>query len=159
MDRPAFFTKVNNMATKPSLNWIRGTRAARAAAVIFMLSCGVMAAQDNSDKDAQNAANDTVYEIGNGVTPPKAVSMPTPEYSEKGRKKKISGTVVVAMVVMPDGTVRDVAVVKSLERSLDQQAVAAVKTWTFSAATFQGTPISSHMVMAFVFPSPGTGSF
>ena len=145
MDRPAFFTKVNHMATKPSLNWIRGTRAARVAAVIFMLSCGVMAAQDNSAKDAQNTANDTVYEIGNGVTPPKGVSMPNPEYSEKARKKKISGTVLVAMVVMPDGKVRDVTVTKSLEPSLDQQAIAVVKTWTFEPATKDGKQVAVHL--------------
>jgi len=145
MDRPAFFTKVNNMATKPSLNWNRGTRAARVAAVIFMLSCGVMAAQDNSDQNSQSAEHVTVYEIGNGVTPPKGVSMPNPEYSEKGRKKKISGTVVVAIVVTPDGTVRDVAVVKSLERSLDQQAIAAVKTWRFEPATKDGKPVAVHL--------------
>lgn len=133
------------MATKPSLNWIRGNRATRAAGVIFMLSCGVMAAQDNSDKDAQNTGNNTVYEIGNGVTPPKGVSMPNPEYSDKARKKKISGTVVVAMVVTPDGTVRDVTVIKSLERSLDQQAIAAVKTWTFEPATKDGKPVAVHL--------------
>jgi len=140
-----FFTEMGIMTKKPSLNWIHGSRAARAAAVIFMLSCGVMAAQDNSDNDAQNTGNNPVYEIGNGVTPPKGVSMPNPEYSDKARKKKISGTVLVAMVVTPDGTVRDVTVIKSLERSLDQQAIAAVMTWTFEPATKDGKPVAVHL--------------
>lgn len=144
-DRPAFFTEVDIMTTKPSLNRIRGKRAACAAAVILMLSCPVTAAQETPDANAQTTENDSVYEIGNGVTPPKATYMPNPEYSEKARKKKISGTVLVAMVVMPDGKVRDVTVIKSLERSLDQQAIAAVRTWTFEPATKDGNRVAVHV--------------
>jgi len=144
-DRLAFFTEVDIMATKPSLNRIRGKRAACATAVILMLSCPVTAAQETPDAKAQTTENDSVYEIGNGVTPPKGTYMPDPEYSEKARKKKISGTVVVAMVVMPDGKVRDVTLIKSLERSLDQQAIAAVRTWTFEPATKDGNLVAVHV--------------
>lgn len=139
------FIKVGDiMTTKPSLG-IHSKRAACAAAIILMLSCGVIAAQQSSDKNAQGTENDTVYEIGNGVTSPKGVYMPNPEYSDKARKKKISGTVLVAMVVMPDGKVRDVTVTKSLEKSLDEQAIAAVKTWTFEPATKDGKPVAVHV--------------
>ena len=69
-----------------------------------------------------------------------------------------SGAVVLDILVGSSGKVGKVHVVRGVQ-SLTQQATTAVKTWTFSAATFQGTPISSHMVIAFVFPSPGTGSF
>jgi TonB family protein len=133
------------MTTKLSLNRIRGKCAACAAAVILMLSCRVTAAQESSDKNARSTDNDTVYEIGNGVTPPKGTYMPNPEYSEKARKKKISGTVLVAMVVMPDGKVRDVTVIKSLEKSLDEQAIGAVKNWTFEPATKDGKPVAVHV--------------
>jgi TonB family protein len=133
------------MTTKPSPNWIRGQRAACAAAVIIVLSCSVIAAQESSDKNAQSAENDTVYEPGNGLTPPKGVYLPNPEYSEKARKKKISGTVLVEMVVTTDGKVRDVKVTKSLEPSLDQQAIAAVQTWKFEPATKDGKPVAVHI--------------
>jgi periplasmic protein TonB len=112
--------------------------------VLFMLSCSLFSAQESSDK-AQSAENDTVYEPGNGLTPPKGVYMPNPEYSEKGRKKKISGTVLVEMVVRADGKVRDVKVTKSLEPSLDQQAIAAVQTWKFEPATKDGKPVAVHI--------------
>jgi TonB family protein len=49
------------------------------------------------------------------------------------------------MVVMPDGKVRDVTVIKSLERSLDQQAIAAVRTWTFEPATKDGNRVAVHV--------------
>ena len=137
--------EVNIVTTRPSLNWIRCKRAASAAAVILMLSCSTLAAQESADQNSQSIENDTVYEIGKGVTPPKGVYTPNPEYSEKARKKKISGTVLVAMVVMADGKVQDVTVTKSLEPSLDEQAIAAVKRWTFEPATKDGKPVAVHL--------------
>ena len=136
---------MDTMRTKPSLSWVRGAPGGYAAAVILLLSCTMMAAQETPDANAQTTENETVYEIGNGVTPPRGTYMPNPEYSEKARKKKISGTVLVAMVVMPDGKVRDVTVIKSLEKSLDEQAIGAVKTWTFEPATKDGKPVAVHV--------------
>ena len=139
------------MTRKLFFNWIHGNRSTCAVAVILVLSCSVIAAQESPGKSAERTENNTVYEVGDGVTPPKGVYMPDPQYSEKGRKKKISGTVVVAMVVMADGKVRDVTVTKSLEQSLDQQAIAAVKTWTFEPATKDGEPVAVrvHAEVAF----------
>jgi Gram-negative bacterial TonB protein C-terminal len=69
-----------------------------------------------------------------------------------------AGAVVLDVVVGRSGKIAKVHVVRGVQ-SLTPQATKAVKTWAFIAATFQGAPISSHMVIAFVFPSPGTGSF
>jgi hypothetical protein len=69
-----------------------------------------------------------------------------------------AGAVVLDVMVGSSGKVAKVHVVRGVQ-SLTPQATKAVKTWAFRAATFHGTPISSHMVIAFVFPSPGTGSF
>jgi len=105
---------------------------------VLVLSCGATIAQESSDKTP-----DSVYVVGqNGVTAPKAIYTPTPEYSEKARRKKIQGVVVVNMLVAPDGTVRDVKIVKSLEESLDKQAIAAVSTWKFNPATKDGAPVA-----------------
>lgn len=113
--------------------------------VLLVLCCTLLAAQESSNKNSSSAENDTVYELGNGVTPPKGVYMPNPEYSEKGRRKKISGTVVVELVVTADGKARDVKVTKSLEQSLDQQAIAAVQTWKFEPATKDGKQVAVHI--------------
>ena len=76
-----------------------------------------------------------VYHVGNGVTLPKPTFMPQPEYTESARKKKINGTVVVTMIVTPEGKVRAVKVTKSLDKDLDKQAIATVGTWKFEPAT------------------------
>jgi TonB family protein len=86
-----------------------------------------------------------VYEVGNGVMAPKPVSMPGPDYSEKARKKKLNGAVVVAMIVTPEGDVRDLKVIKSLDKDLDKAALAAVSTWKFEPATKDGKPVAVHL--------------
>jgi protein TonB len=86
-----------------------------------------------------------VYHVGNGVTLPKPVSMPNPEYTEKARKKKLNGVVVIAMIVTPEGDVRDLKVIKSLDKDLDKQALAAVSTWNFEPATKDGKPVAVHL--------------
>ena len=86
-----------------------------------------------------------VYEVGNGVLAPKALSMPNPEYTDKARKRKLNGTVVVAMIVTPESTVRDPKVIKSLDKDLDKQALAAVRRWIFEPATKDGIPVAVHL--------------
>jgi TonB family protein len=110
-------------------------------------ACVITPAQSSpADRNDPNVRqDDMVYELGNGVTPPKGTYIPDPEYSEKGRKKKISGDVALAMIVTAEGTVRDVKVIKTLEPSLDQQAVAAVKTWRFEPGTKDGKPVAVHL--------------
>ena len=93
----------------------------------------------------QQPDSDGVYEVGNGVMAPKSVSAPNPEYTEKARKKKLNGSVTVAMIVTPEGNVRDVKVIKSLEKDLDKQALAAVSTWKFEPATKDGKPVPVHL--------------
>src|SRR5580700_5877134 len=43
------------------------------------------------------------YRVGGGVSAPKVVYDPDPEYSEEARKAKYQGTVVLWLVVAPDG--------------------------------------------------------
>jgi hypothetical protein len=69
-----------------------------------------------------------------------------------------SGAVVLDVVIGSSGKAAKVHVVRGVQ-SLTPQATKAIKSWTFSPATYQGTPTDAHMVIAFVFPSPGTGSY
>lgn len=98
-------------------------------------------AQDSSAKN-----DETVYELHNarenGIHAPKGIYMPDAEYSDYARRKKISGVVMLSFVVAKDGTVRDPAVTKSLEQSLDRQALDTVKKWKFEPATKDGQPVA-----------------
>jgi len=80
-----------------------------------------------------------------GVTAPRALNTPDPTYSKRARKRKIQGTVTLSVIIGTDGRTRDVKVVKSLEPSLDANAIEAVKTWKFAPATKDGRPVAVQM--------------
>jgi TonB family protein len=118
-------------------------------AVFFflVLGCGATLAQDAPDK-ASGSSEEMIYRPGQGgVTIPKAIYQPAPEYSDKARRKKIQGVVMVEVVVKADGTVRDVSVVKGLEPSLDKQAIAGVSKWKFQPATKDGNPVAVRLAV------------
>jgi TonB family protein len=90
-----------------------------------------------------SAAGIVVFQIAGtaGVTPPKTISAPDPEYSEQARQKRYEGTVRLWCIVDVDGLLKDIRVQRSLGEGLDQKAIEAVKKWKFRPATFEGDPV------------------
>jgi periplasmic protein TonB len=82
------------------------------------------------------------FRVGGGVSAPKAIYAPDPEYSEEARKVKHMGTVVLWLVVGPDGRPRDIKVLRTLGLGLDEKAIEAVKNWRFEPAYKDGKPVS-----------------
>ncbi len=83
-----------------------------------------------------------VFRVGGGVSAPRALDTPDPEYSEEARKAKYQGTCVLWLIVGPDGKPRDVKVARALGMGLDQKAIEAVKTWKFQPAMKDGKPVA-----------------
>lgn len=83
-----------------------------------------------------------VFRVGGGVSAPKALYAPDPEYSEEARKAKWQGTVVLWVIVSPDGRTRDIKVQRSLGLGLDEKAVEAVRSWKFDPAKKDGQPVA-----------------
>ncbi len=83
-----------------------------------------------------------VFRVGGGVSAPKVLYQPDPEYSEEARKAKWQGTVVLWVIVGPDGRTRDIKVQRSLGLGLDEKAIEAVKTWKFEPAKKDGQPVA-----------------
>ncbi len=81
------------------------------------------------------------YRVGGGVSAPRAIYAPDPQYSEEARKAKYQGTVVLWTVIGPDGRAHDTKVARSLGMGLDQQAIDAVRNWRFEPAMFDGRPV------------------
>jgi len=91
------------------------------------------------------------FHIGGGVTAPKVIFDPEPEYSEEARKAKYQGTVVLSLVVGPDGVPRDISVSRSLGLGLDEKAVETVKTWRFEPGKKDGKPVAVYASVEVVF--------
>ncbi len=83
-----------------------------------------------------------VFHVGGGVSAPKKIYDPDPEYSEEARKAKYQGTCVLYVVIGPDGKPRDIRVSRTLGLGLDEKAIEAVKTWRFEPATKDGKPVA-----------------
>ncbi len=83
-----------------------------------------------------------VFHVGGGVSAPKAVYAPDPEYSEEARKAKYQGTCELWLIVGPDGKPRDIRVSHTLGLGLDQKAIEAVKQWKFEPAMKDGKPVA-----------------
>jgi protein TonB len=83
-----------------------------------------------------------VFRVGGGVSAPKAVYAPDPEYSEEARKAKYQGTCVLWLIVGPDGRPRDIKIARTLGLGLDEKAIEAVKTWRFDPAMKDGKPVA-----------------
>ena len=91
------------------------------------------------------------FKVGGGVSAPKAVFAPDPEYSEEARKAKYSGTCVLWLVVGPDGRARDIRVARTLGLGLDEKAIEAVKTWKFEPAMKDGRPVAVQINVEVTF--------
>ena len=82
-----------------------------------------------------------VFRIGGGVSAPKAIYAPDPEYSEEARKAKFQGTVVLFVVVDEKGNPKDLRVIRPLGLGLDQKAIEAVEKWRFNPGKKDGKPV------------------
>jgi periplasmic protein TonB len=85
------------------------------------------------------------YTVGNGVSMPRAIYAPEPEFSEEARIKKFQGEVTLLVTIGIDGRARNLTVVRSLGMGLDQKAMDAVRTWRFDPARKDGRPVAVQM--------------
>ncbi len=79
-----------------------------------------------------------VFRPGGGIGYPTCVYCPEPQYSEEARKAKWQGTVVLQVVITPDGRAANITVVKGPGMGLEEKAVEAVRTWRFKPALGPG---------------------
>jgi periplasmic protein TonB len=83
-----------------------------------------------------------VFHVGGGVSAPRPIYEPDPDYSEEARKAHWQGTVVLTVVVGPDGKVHDARVSRTLGLGLDEKAIEAVKSWRFDPARKNGQAVA-----------------
>lgn len=73
-----------------------------------------------------------------------------PEYPESARLAGKMSTVVLKVVILADGSVRDVEVMKG-EEPFVASALKAVKTWKFSPAKVQGKAVTVYQIIQIPF--------
>lgn len=84
------------------------------------------------------------YRPGNGVDIPRLIRDVKPQYTADAMRAKIQGVVLLECIVLPDGSVGDVKVKRSLDPTfgLDQEAVKAARQWRFIPGMRLGEPVA-----------------
>jgi TonB family protein len=85
-----------------------------------------------------------IYEGGSeGVTPPRVLREGPPQYTPDATRAGIEGTVLVEGLVLPNGSMTAIHVIRQLDPKLglDDAAIRAVYQWQFAPGTRLGEPV------------------
>ena len=127
--------------------------------VTYDLGRGASVPEDESSAVPREPQEDVIreleqgqlFQLRDGLTFPKDLGMPSPEYSEAAQKAKLQGDVLLGVVVDTDGKARSVWVVQALGEGLDENSVEAVRRWIFTPATKNGKPVPVLVNLAVPF--------
>lgn len=73
-------------------------------------------------------------------------------YPRKAYKLGIEGRVLCAFIVMPNGTISNVEVLRGVEESIDREAVRIIKNMpSWKAGRISGTPVPVYCIMPIPF--------
>jgi TonB family protein len=86
-----------------------------------------------------------------GVIAPRVESELAAVYSTQALQAGVEGEVWLECVVLADGTVGSVAVVRSLHPDLDLNAIAAAQRWRFKPGTKKGVPVPVLVTISMSF--------
>jgi TonB family protein len=93
------------------------------------------------------------YRPGSGITLPSVLREVKPAYTADAMRAKVQGSVWLECIVMPDGSVGEVKVTRSLDPifGLDQEAIKAAKMWRFKPGMRQGEPVPVIITIELTF--------
>lgn len=80
----------------------------------------------------------------NNCSQPKVIYQVDPVYTEEARRAKISGTVLLQLVVDIDGLAKNLKVMHGIGFGLDQKAIECLQKWKFAPATKDGRPVPRY---------------
>jgi TonB family protein len=94
-----------------------------------------------------------VYREGNGVSSPIPIKEVKPTYTGDAMRARIQGLVTMEAVVMPDGSVGDVHIIRSLDSKfgLDQEAIKTLRQWRFRPGLRLGQPVPVLIIVEMSF--------
>ncbi len=131
--------------------------ALRDRTVIFPLTEELRTALYHPGRNRARSADKIPEEPGvftgsiNGVTQPKCIYCPNPDYSDAARAVKFQGTVVLSVVVTTEGQVTGIYVLKGAPFGLTAVAIKATRNWRMEPAQKDGKPVSARSNVEIVF--------
>lgn len=101
---------------------------------------------------AQTNDDETVYDLGPGVVPPRVIKQVNPHYPTDHGVRAV-GSVIIALIVSSRGFPKDPHIAKGLDKELDESAVIAVKEWRFAPAEKDGKAVAVRVSVQIEFHS------
>ena len=139
----------------PSESSDRVNRTLVLPVVLSIAGCGGCSSSPTTPNALESATTTmTVYEAGSGgVSLPTVVKDVRPAYTSEAIRNRIQGTVLLAAVVLSDGTVGKVGVLRSLDTTfgLDAQAVLATRQWVFNPSMKDGVAVAVRVTVEMTF--------
>jgi TonB family protein len=97
----------------------------------------------------------SVFRVGNDISPPRATFTPEPQFSGLARETGLRGVVTLGVIVDDQGIPRNVHILSPLGAGLDEEAVAAIRTWKFKPAEQKGHgPVAVEIAVQVDFHTP-----
>lgn len=131
--------------TQVSLTFVlrRGERNCQEGSKMIPISDAEDAAKSPSgSRDGGAGVPQGVHRVGDDVKPPRLTSSRDPDYTERARRAKEQGTVVLWAIITSEGKVGTLRVARSIGLGLDEKAMEAVCQWKFQPATKDGKPVA-----------------
>jgi TonB family protein len=104
---------------------------------------------------AASAGGQAPVRVGGDIAEPRKIMDAKPVYPQAALENKVSGIVIVEVVIDGAGGVRDAKVLRS-QPMLDQAALDAVRKWRFTPTLLNGAPVEVIMTVTVNFSVSGS---
>lgn len=91
------------------------------------------------------------FRLSELMTKAQVIRKPEPEYTERARRGRVSGTVRLRALLGADGTVKGVTIIKGLGGGLSEKAAEAARRIRFTPATVDGRPVAQFVTLEYHF--------
>ncbi|GMR21759.1 MAG: hypothetical protein BMS9Abin37_0074 [Acidobacteriota bacterium] len=81
------------------------------------------------------------YRMGSGIEPPSLLKQVRPNYTDEALAKKVVGEVVLEVIILAEGKIGPVRVLRGLSAGLNEKAIECVRQWVFVPGKFKGQPV------------------
>ena len=139
---------------------IQSTRKWLIGSLLVAMAFAIVEAQDKSTKQFEKLVAGTypIFVGGERIYRPNEVSAaavvtlkPEPSFTDKARRKKTHGTVLIRAVFKSTGEVQVLNVIKRLPNGLTEQALDGASRIQFKPALIDGNPVSQIILLQYNF--------
>jgi TonB family protein len=99
----------------------------------------------------RDPASGTFHRPEEGAVAPQAVYSPAASYTRGALRDKLSGSVMLTLIVDARGRVERATVTRSLRPDLDEEALATARQWRFQPAQLAGQPAAAEIQIEMTF--------